>query len=74
MENLNIFLGILSATIGLILTKEVFTTSRSNVKKREAQRFFTQMSDAQYENPEIKASVYTRGLTLAKKKMTKSIL
>jgi hypothetical protein len=29
------------------------------------------MSDAQYENPEIKASVYTRGLTLAKKKNDK---
>jgi hypothetical protein len=39
MENLNIFLGILSATIGLILTKEVFTTSRSNVKKEKLNDF-----------------------------------
>ena len=68
MESLDIFLLVLAAVIGFSITKEIFAIRTSNMNKEEANRFFNNMSNAENENPSIKASVYTRGLTLAKSK------
>lgn len=71
MENLDIFLLVISALVAISITKEIFTIHKTSTSKMEAKRFFEQMSDANSENSNLKASVYTRGLALAKSKTNK---
>lgn len=68
MESIDILLLLISAVIGLSITREAFSIHKSSVNTYESKRFFNELSNAEKENSSIKASVYTRGLTLAKSK------
>lgn len=66
MDNLNIYLGLVSITIGFIITKELFTIRKTSAGELEARRFFEEMSEnkGQANGGEL----MTCGLTLTKKK------
>jgi hypothetical protein len=66
MDNLDIYLLILSAVISLKFTIEIFTISKSEQKTKEANRFFHEMS----ENKDMinNSRIQKIGLTVAKYK------
>lgn len=68
MENLDILLLVTAVIIGFSVTKEIFSINNSSVNNAESDRFFNNMSNANNENPSIKSSIYTRGLSLSKSK------
>lgn len=68
MEPLYIFFVIASALIAYSVTKEIFTIRKTSTSISEARRFFENNSNAELESQSLKASVYTRGLALAKSK------
>lgn len=66
MDNLTIFILIMSTIIAYDITKEIFTIRKTSTGKSEARRFFEEMSEnkGQTDGGEL----MTCGLTLAKKK------
>lgn len=66
MENLDILLLVTAIIIGFAVTKEIFSINHSSTNSSESDRFFNKMSNANNENPSIKSSIYTRGLSLTK--------
>jgi hypothetical protein len=67
MDNLDIYLLIISVAISWKITSEIFTVHKTDKKANEARIFFEEMSSAYVQSP-TDTDFKTTGLTLCKKK------